>query len=125
MPRRADIDPLDFPWALGNVSLFEVHRQGDGSVRYRCRLTGIHVVQRLRYDMTGKWLNDLPEAQYRARISECYAEVLERRAPQVEALGMVIDDRRHSYEILRMPLSEDGEDIDMIMLAVDFHDPGI
>lgn len=124
MPSRSDIDPLDMPWILGNLSLVEVHRPA-GMPRYRYRLIGSRTAQRLRHDMTGKWLDEMQETEYRDRLFACYAAMMELRQPLVEQLDMLIDDRMHKYEILRLPLSSDGSTIDMMMLAVDFVDPRI
>lgn len=125
MPARADIDPLHFPWILGNLSLLEVHQGATTTPRYRFRLVGTRVVQRLRYDMTGKWLDELQERQYRSHLHDSYIDVVTQRRPLVERLDMVIDDRLHDYEIVRLPLGADGDTVDMIILAVEFRDPGI
>lgn len=126
MPSRRDIDPLHFPWMLGNVSLVEVHRgMGETALRYRFRLVGTRVVQRLGYDLTGKRLEELAEPQYRARLAAAYGELVHRCEPMVEHLNMPIDDHHHDYEMLRLPFSSDGATVDMLMLAVDFVDPSI
>ncbi|MEK9967583.1 MAG: PAS domain-containing protein [Ferrovibrio sp.] len=125
MPARADIDPMDFSWILGNVSLVDVVRDQDSGLRFRFRLTGTRAVQRLGYDMTGRWLEDVPEPGYRLRLQKAYAEVVKARMPLVEQLDMLLDHRVHNYEILRLPLGADGETVDMIVLAVDFYDPHV
>lgn len=123
MPARADIDPLHIPWMLSNLSLLEVHRDKAGTLRYRFRLVGTRVAQRLRYDMTGKWLDELHEPQYRNHLNDSYIDVVTKRLPLVERLDMVIDNRLRDYEIVRLPLGNDGETVDMIILAVEFSDP--
>lgn len=125
MPARADVDPMQFVWLLGNISLADAVRSDDGSMRYRLRLVGTRAVERFGYDPTGKWIDDLPEPAYRERLREKYDEVVQRRVPLVERLDMLIDDRTHDYEILRLPLGSDGETVDMILLAVDFFDPTV
>ncbi|WP_341897152.1 PAS domain-containing protein [Ferrovibrio terrae] len=124
IPGRQDIDPLDLSWLLGNISLVDVVHGADGP-RYRFRLVGTRAVQRFGYDPTGRWLDDLPEPSYRQHIFKAYAEVLQRCLPLVERLDMLIDERTHDYEILRLPLSSDGATIDMILLAADFFNPDI
>lgn len=124
MPARADIDPLDFPWLLGNISLTDVLPGAKGP-RYRFRLIGTRAVQRFGYDPTGIWIDDLPEPAYRRHILAAYDELLRRRIPLVEQLDMMIDERMHDYEILRLPLSTDGVTIDMILLASDFFNPNV
>lgn len=119
MPARADLDPLDFVWLLGDVSLVEVHREA-GALRYRFRLMGSRAVERLGYDITGKWLEDLPSPDYRARLVEVFGLLVTRAAPHVERPNMLIDNHVHHYEILRLPLGRDGYHVDMLMMAVDF-----
>jgi hypothetical protein len=126
LPARADLDPMDFAWLLGNISLADVVPAAqDGIRRYRFRLIGTRAVQRFGYDPTGRWLDDLPEPAYRRHLQAAYDEVVQRCVPLVERLDMLIDDRTHDYEILRLPLGADGETVDMIMLAADFFDPAV
>jgi hypothetical protein len=82
-------------------------------------------VQRFGYDPTGKWLSEIPEPAYRQHVQAAYDEVVRRRMPLVERLDMMIDERTHDYEILRLPLGNDGETVDMILLAADFFNPDI
>lgn len=119
MPSRADLDPLEFTWMLGDVSLVEVHRR-DGQLRYRFRLIGSRAVERLGYDVTGKWLEDLPAPDYRARLVDILGIIVARAAPHVERPNMLIDNHVHHYEILRLPLGSDGYHVDMLMMGVDF-----
>ena len=130
LPARADLDPMQFTWLLGNISLAEVVPDAapdavPGALRYRFRLVGTRAVERFGYDPTGRWLDDLPEPTYRRHVQAAYDEVVRRRVPLVERLDMLIDNRTHDYEILRLPLGADGETVDMIMLAADFFNPDI
>lgn len=122
LPARTDLDPLEFPWMLGDVSLVEVH-QDDDALRYRFRLMGTQAVERLGYDVTGKWLEDLPAPDYRARLLDIFDMMVMQAAPYVERPNMLIDNHVHHYEILRLPLGRDGCRVDMLMMAVDFTGP--
>lgn len=122
MPSRTDIDPLDLPWILGNLSLLEVHRPDGGGLRYRYRLMGSRVAQRLHYDLTGKWLEEMREPGYRERLYERYATIVSARVPMIERPNLIVDGRIHDYEILRLPLSSDGENVDMLVIAVELKD---
>jgi hypothetical protein len=121
LPSRRDLDPMDFPWLLGNISLAEVVRDpAGGPTRYRLRLVGTRAAERFGYDPTGRYIDELPEPTYRERVHAAYDEVVRRGVPLVERLDMLIDDRTHDYEMLRLPLGMDGETVDMILLAADF-----
>src|SRR5215471_13459596 len=62
MPARRDLDPLDFPYALGYVMLVDVLRE---PLRFRVRLHGTEITRRVFYDLTGKLLDDIPDPEYR------------------------------------------------------------
>lgn len=126
MPARADLDPVQFAWMLGDVSLVDVVRETpDSKPRFRFRLIGTRVVERFGYDMTGRWLDELPEPAYRQHVRNAYDEMVQRRLPLIERLDMLLDQRMHDYEILRLPLGRDDSRVDMILLAVDFFEPGL
>lgn len=55
-PRRADIDPADFPRALPHVALWAPEAGGD----YRCRLCGSGVEEKLGYSLKGQVLGAIP-----------------------------------------------------------------
>src|SRR5262245_66067533 len=76
MPTRADIDPLDFAYILGNVVLLGVERgPPHESLRFRVRLQGTEIVQRLGFDLTGRALDELAMPGFRALIDKAVVEV--------------------------------------------------
>ncbi|WP_300295524.1 PAS domain-containing protein [Ferrovibrio sp.] len=125
LPARADIDPLDFPWMLGSVSLVEVHDSGNGTRRYRVRLVGTNTTERFGYETGGRWLDELPEPDYVEHITTMFDEVVRLACPMVERPDMMIDGRIYNYEVLRLPLGNDGAHPDMLLLAADFFDSSV
>src|SRR6185437_16360420 len=67
LPSRGDVDPLDFHYLLGNIMLLDVLGQPP---RFRMRLHGSNMVARAGYDLTGKFLDDLPIPEYRKYVVE-------------------------------------------------------
>lgn len=65
VPRRADIDPLDFPTVLPNVMLLDriAGRSADDD-RYRFRLVGTHVALYTGRELTGRYLDEVLPAGY-------------------------------------------------------------
>lgn len=114
MPARADLDPADFAYILGNVVLVEVHGP---PFRLRYRLHGVNLVARDGYDMTGRWLHDHPEPEYRARIEQTYGEVARSGRLAHGIRDIVVDGRARRYETLVLPLGRDGAIVDMILGA--------
>jgi hypothetical protein len=112
-PSRHDIDPLDFAYALGRVSLIDVLERPR---RFRYRLVSTTLTERLGYEMTGKFLDEVPEAEMRDYSERFYVAALERRAPLYFRDDTMLDGRRWRHEGLALPLSADGLRVDMLMI---------
>jgi hypothetical protein len=112
---RRDIEPLDLTYILGNLVLLEVHY---APLRFRYRLFGsVHSVRR-GADLTGKLLDEALEPEYRAFILARYEEVIATRRPNGGVFETFFDGKARRYQALRVPLSSDGEVIDMVLTAV-------
>ncbi len=111
-PTRADIDPLDLKFALGNLTLVDVLQE---PLRFRFRLTGSLFAQRMGLDLAGKFVDDIPDAPYRAKVQATYARVVETGEPSLSLNERVIEGEPHKFEVLRVPLSEDGAAVTMIL----------
>jgi len=66
-PAKSDIDPVEFPFALGYVTLVDVERDPR---RYRFRLDGSILVELSGTDYTGRYLDELPGEEYIAFIKD-------------------------------------------------------
>ena len=116
-PARSDIDPLDFTYALGNIELVDVSHD---PLQFRYRLFGVNIAMRDGYDLTGKTVDEIPEPEFRALVRAPFVEVIELRRPLSAVRNRLIDGRPRRYEAVRMPLSDDGETINMIFIATEF-----
>ncbi len=119
-PSRADLDPLDFRYMLGDVALVDVI--GDPP-QFRFRLYGSHLVERLGTDLTGKTPGDHPDPVLVEFMDRTYRQVVAERRPTMSrrrAIGRT--NRAFHYEILRLPLSADGEHVNMLLIALEFTD---
>jgi hypothetical protein len=114
-PCRADVDPVDLRFMLDRIALTEVH---EGPRRYRLRLVGGYWYRLLGFELTGKWLHDLPQANQRAITEAFYEALIDGRVPRFLRRDSIVDDRVLSYEIMLLPLSEDGSRISMIMTGI-------
>ena len=119
LPGRQDIDPVDFPYALGDITLVDVLYD---PLRFRFRLDGTRHVEHFGFDMTGQMLDAFPEPKMRDAIYQSYRTVVETRRPQRHHRDLTADGRPLRYEALLMPLAGDGEVIDMILVAIAFQD---
>jgi hypothetical protein len=119
-PARLDIDPVDIKFVLGNVSLVEVVGEPP---KFRWRLVGSLLVNRLGYDMTNQMVDDYPNPAYREYLIESYRAVVETGQPSVALNEREIDGKARRFEIVRLPLAEDGESINMILICSMYFDP--
>ena len=114
-PSRRDIDPLDFPYLLGNVMLVDVL---DDPRRFRVRLHGTNLVARSRYDLTGKLVDELPFADYRDLTLKRCRELTARPRPLWVERDRVLDQRTFRYQALWLPFSDDDTSVSMLMCAM-------
>jgi hypothetical protein len=114
-PRRADVDPLDLRFMLDRIALTEVH---DDPRRYRLRLVGSHWHRMLGFEATGLWMHDWPHANQRKLTEAFYDALVEGREPRFARRDIIVDDQLLHYEIMLLPLSEDGSRISMIMTGI-------
>jgi hypothetical protein len=61
-PSKEFLDPIRLRFLLGSLSLLEVNPE---PLRFRYRLVGTDIVERLGHELTGKWLEDHPDPAFR------------------------------------------------------------
>ncbi len=118
-PGRNDIDPLEFQFALGSVTLIDVLRE---PLRFRFRLVGSLMAQRMGWDLTGKMVDEVPDLEYRQGLLQAYRQIIADRKPSTALYERTIDGKPRRFEVLRLPLAADGETIDMLMLCPQYFD---
>ena len=111
---RRDIDPLDFPYILGDVVLLDVLRE---PLRFRYRVVGTALAGWRGYDLQGKFVDDHPDRDYRDFVLARYRETVERRCPTGGVYDLFLDGKQRRYQCVRVPLAEDGTTVDMIIAA--------
>jgi hypothetical protein len=115
MPRRADLDPVDFAYMLDRIALTEVH---PGPRIYRLRVVGSWWARLLGFESTGLWMDDWPHENQKRISIEAYERLIAARRPLCTRRDAWVDERRLSYEIMHLPLSEDGARVSMIITAI-------
>lgn len=114
-PTKAEIDPVDFPYVLGYVTLVDVEPDPR---RYRFRLDGSILVELSGTDYTGRYLDELPGAEYVAFIKETYDRVADSGAPYRYRKNDLLDQQQFSEETLILPLGDSPPIVDMLVVAV-------
>lgn len=114
LPRRADIDPLDFPRLLPHITLVEVVAD---ERRYVYRLVGTKEVEVRGRDPTGKSVIDGFFGPSLSDALRCYDTVVATKRPFYDDEPYITPDRRYSDdESLFLPLADDGETVNRIMV---------
>jgi len=115
MPSRADMDPVELPRRLlPNLFLVDVEA---APRRYRYRLVGTELTAVMRRELKGQYIDEMPFL-FRKFALPAYAEVMERRCPVYREVNAIEALWRIRYRRLLLPLSSDGEEIDMILGAI-------
>jgi hypothetical protein len=111
---RRDIDPLEFSYILGHVVLLDVLYD---PLRFRYRLVGTTLAAGTGYDLTGSFVDEHPDVEYRAYVTARYVETVTSRRPTGGVYALLMDRKLRQYQCLRVPLSDDGQTINMIIAA--------
>lgn len=113
-PRRADIDPLDFPRLLPHITIVDVV---DDERRYVYRLVGTKEVEIRGRDPTGK---SVLEGFFGPSLEDalhCYDIVVRTKRPHYDDEPYITPDKRYSDdESLFLPLSDDGERVNRVLV---------
>lgn len=123
MPSRRDFDPVEAPRRLlPHLILVDVAYGQTPSPRFRWRLLGTHVTTAMGRDSSGRWFDEI----YREREMELVVcgmgAALETRRPCFTRARAPSDERSFLLvEAVDMPLSSDGERVDMILGACHFY----
>jgi len=115
MPSRADIDPTDAALRkhIGFIVLVDVIGK---PARFRFRLIGSKITEAVGRDSTGRWLDELYSPADYENMIVAYRWLVQHRAPM-----RIVGDLRHAnrewleMESLDLPLSSDGETVDVIL----------
>lgn len=110
-PGKEFLDPLRLRFLLGSLSLLEVEK---APLRFRYRLVGTDIVQRLGIELTGKMLDDHPDGNIRPFLLQG-ASMVCREAKPVYAY---VDTRTMGYdwrlEVVALPLFSPNGDVAFI-----------
>lgn len=113
IPARADFDPAEMKYILGNLSLVEVRRH---PLRFFYRVHASNIAVRAGFDMTRKFLHQNPDLRHRALVLDHYLRTLDERQPIAARREHQFTDRMVlNCEALALPLASDGKNIDMLM----------
>ncbi len=113
MPARDEIHPSGFARLLPTVSLIDVERDPK---RYRVRLAGTGLHEVYQQEMTGVYLDEAQWGQNRDYwLAACY-RIVDRKKPAQGIIRTPATGKDHLVQFwLRLPLSNNGNQVDMIL----------
>lgn len=118
-PSRSDFDVLDLKFALGYLSLIDVHQTPR---RYFYRLDGTFQAELFGVDCTGKFLDSVTPPEDYAFVHRIFSEVADTGMPQHFKRDILFHHRPVKYEVAILPLSKTAtpgqQTADMLMTAV-------
>lgn len=114
-PAKAEIDPVDFPYVLGYVTLVDVE---PAPRRYHFRLDGSILVELSGSNYTGRYLDELPGEEYVAFIKETYDRVVDSGAPYRYRKDQTFDQQKFSEETVILPLGDNPPVVERLIVAV-------
>lgn len=113
LPGRQHLDPTDIPQLLGYTRLLDIVGQPP---RFMVRLIGTRFAERLGYDITGRFLDEVFEDFEGSSFQRRLVQTVESGKP-IWSRGPIRWFCQESYrtvERIHFPLARDGKTIDMI-----------
>jgi len=122
MPLRSAIDPAEIPALLPHMMLVDT---ADRLEDFRYRLFGTSVCQGFGHDRTGVRFGDLPKIENYDAVYEGYWLTGTTAQPHYFP-GRILSEKRDyiSYSRLTLPISEQGDKVDMILGGAVFFQTG-
>lgn len=117
MPARSDLDPLEIPSLLRHLILLDVTHD---PLRFRVRLYGTEVADLRGRDLTGRYLYEGAATSIGETTRPWNLATVETRRPHYVTgpYEDISDGRIGTFYRLGLPLSEAGERVDMLMIAL-------
>jgi len=120
MPARADIKPKEIVSLLPHLSMIDVEHD---PVRFRFRLVGTETVRAMGMDVTGMYTDMNPATE---KLNKRYKWMLKNKQPYLYKSKLSWTERDFlDYYALAMPLSDNGEDINIILYGMHYTFPGL
>lgn len=113
MPGRSDIHPGHIPRLLPQLSLIDVECNPR---RYRIRLAGTRLYDVYERDITGCYVDEIDWGCKVGYWSTAYRRVADGARPAQGIVRSPLAGKDHLVQFwLRLPLSDDGEEVTMIL----------
>ncbi len=117
LPSRRDLDPVDIPRLLPFVMLVDVLSE---PLDFKFRLIGTEISTIIARNSLGRRFSSIPHMAAGNQVWTEYEAVVNSRRPLTASIGYVGGDSRVcAVRHALMPLSADGDAVDMVFVAVE------
>lgn len=117
-PTRQDIDPFDLPDLLPQLLLVDVETE---PLRFRYRLSGSQADNIHGHPLKDHYADNMEPAEFGGLLHTDFSEIAESCEPQMVRLTFVNrDGRSRVYNVLRMPLIDETDQVNMILIFTNF-----
>lgn len=113
-PARGDIDPVDFSYAIGWVTLVDVL---EGGAEFQARVFGGAMAMLAGQELSGRTSAAIQDPELRQAIMANLRWVVTNRRPLRIYRELTTAQRRYRYEMVILPLSSDGQTVDQLLMA--------
>lgn len=118
MPSRGDIDPLELRDHLGYIVLINIIGE---PARFQYRLVGTSIVQEIDRDSTGRFVDEIYSSDRSEALTGFFRYLVKEKCPAHNYGNARWADKDHKeYEAVTLPLSDDGERVDMFLCRMAF-----
>lgn len=118
-PLRRDLDPCEFSFALGYVSLIDVHPSAqDRPRRFFFRVDGTRQVDLFGIDCTGKFMDEVVSPAHIQGPRDSFSAAVDSGEPHYYVRSIEFHGRWLNFEFVILPLSRRGDGVDMLMTVV-------
>lgn len=115
LPSREDIDPSDLAPYLSTISLMDIDRS-EAELRYKFRLAGTDFYDIYKREITGAYIDDLPQGSRCDYWKRVLGRVTDRARPSAGIVRSALSGRTHIARFwLRMPLADETGKVTMIL----------
>lgn len=118
MPCRADIEPTEIPRLLQHIALVDVEAE---PLRFHFRLVGTHITQAVDRDSTGCYFEEVYQGETFDDMVRLYSVAVHAKKPVRHMSRAIYAGKDYrQYESIHLPLSEDGNTVNMILAGLEF-----
>lgn len=119
--RHADLRPEEMVFALPYVAL--VDRPPEHGPGMRIRLVGEEIRNEIVGYLRGRLIEGIEPPWYREHLVERYGAVFASGELSIEAVHVVYDVRNYYYHRLILPLTVEGSQVDIVLVATVYTEP--